>query len=106
MAITKKQWDQLYSEFCKSNVSIAEFANKRKLNLSSAYSAFQRRKRAESNDEISFVPIKAEAKESKEIASAPSLELLMNGITIKVHKDFDKSLLAETLRVVKETCLD
>ena len=114
-----RDWDTLYAQYKQTNLSVAAFAEKRKIPLSVAYKQFHKRaiKEDEKTDDedVSFIPVTiAPVKET----TTPSEERLINKhpdelskITVKAGKftlhipaGFDENSLTSILKVIGGLC--
>lgn len=116
-----RDWDKLYAQYKQTDLSVAAFAEKRKIPLSVAYKQFHKRAVKEedetNNKEVSFIPVtikptkdineKKQASidtEQKPINNAPEITIHAGKFTLHIPSGFDEKSLTSILKVIGGLC--
>lgn len=114
-----RDWDKLYAQYKQTNLSVAAFAEKRKIPLSVAYKQFHKRAIRENkktdDEDVSFIPVTIAS--VKEVAPTPKDSLInkhsdelpkitvdAGKFTLHIPADFDEKSLTSILKVIGGLC--
>ena len=116
-----RDWDKLYAQYKQTDLSVAAFAEKRKIPLSVAYKQFHKRavkEEGETNDkEVTFIPVTIEpAKkfteetivssdaEQETLNDVPKLTIHAGKFTLHIPSGFDDKSLTSILTIIGGLC--
>ena len=114
-----RDWDKLYAQYKQTNLSVAAFAEKRKIPLSVAYKQLHKRSIKEDkktdDEDVSFIPVTiAPVKEvapspkdsliNKHSDELPKITVNAGKFTLHIPAGFDEKSLTSVLKVVGGLC--
>ena len=109
----QRDWDKLYAQYKKSNLSIVDFAKRNNISSASAYKQFKKRSSQEDNSmpskEFSFIPISvSDKKEETTVTEESSVEtkIIIESGTYKIHVParVDEHSLKSVLQIIGDIC--
>lgn len=111
-----RDWDKLYAQYKQTNLSIAAFAEKRKIPLSVAYKQFHKRSVQNDTDvtpdDVSFVPVTItsvgektiDVLEKEQSNKVPEIIVDAGKFTLHIPNGFDEEFLSSILKVIGGLC--
>ena len=114
-----RDWDKLYAQYKQTNLSVAAFAEKRKIPLSIAYKQFHERavndEDETNNGDVSFIPVTIEPNknintestlctETKHTKVIPEITIDAGKFTLHIPACFDEKSLTSILKVIGGLC--
>lgn len=108
-------WDKLYSEFITTNLSPGAFAKQKGIPSSCAYTQFQKRAKMQANSDestVEIIPVNIISKENNNelnkkllpSTEQTAIELKINNFSILIRAGFDKTVLTDTIEVLRALC--